>query len=405
MRKSEKRLTNEFKYLQNNPLRNIKILLIKNNIYKWLIELIGPDNIPYKGGIFYFVLDFPDNYPFKPSNTPLFITKVIHPCIHDDGYLCPCTYDDVTNSWGPTNKVTDIIEKIYTLFVNVDFYNDCSKSFNISLCLMNSLFGFSYEGKLEELKSKCIERVKDSIIKEEFKNYSFYGKKYYNDELKKLLGDFFKENVKIHYTILNEIGKGAVGTVFKAENKYIGIPKAIKIINKKDIKESLNHKYINDQITIEEKYNKYINNIHNEISIMREFSFCNNSIGYYDCYENENEFAIIMELCDENLLSLIERKKEFKKEEIYDILIQLNNIVKLMEEKNINHRDLKPENILILYLNKEKTSYEIKLSDYSQSKKLTNLKEKCKTITGTMLTMAPEVLMKNNIIINVIYGV
>ena len=394
MRKSEKRLTNEFKNLQNNPLPNIKAFLIKDNIYKWLIELIGPDNTPYKGGIFYFALDFPDNYPFIPPNTPLFISKVIHPCIHYNGYLCPYTYDDVTNVWSPTNKVANIIEKIYALFVNANFYNNCSKSFNISQFSMDSLFGFnySYKGNLEEFTSKCIERVKDSIIKEEFKNYSFEGKKYYSNELKKLLGDFFKENVKIHYTILNEIGKGAVGTVFKAENKYIGIPNAIKIINKKDIKESLDHKYINDQNTIEEEYNKYINNIHNEISIMRECSFCNNSIGYSDCYENENEFAIVMELCDENLLSLIKRKKEFKKEEIYDILFQLNNIFKLMEEKNIIHRDLKPENILILYLNKEKTRYKIKLSDYSQSKKLTNLKEKCKTITGSMLTMAPEVL-------------
>jgi len=133
MRKSEKRLTNEFKNLQNNPLPNIKAFLIKDNIYKWLIELIGPDNTPYKGGIFYFALDFPDNYPFIPPNTPLFISKVIHPCIHYNGYLCPHTYDDdVRNNWCPTNKVTNIIEKIYVLFVNANFYNDCSKSFNIT---------------------------------------------------------------------------------------------------------------------------------------------------------------------------------------------------------------------------------------------------------------------------------
>ena len=382
LRKSEKRLTNEFKYLQNNPLPNIKILLIKDNIYKWLIELIGPNNSPYKGGIFYFVLDFPTNYPFKPSDTPLFISKVIHPCIHYDGYLCPCTYDEVTNSWSPTHKVADIIEKIYNLFVNVNFYNDCHRSFNISNC--------GYEGKNEELNNKCIERVKDSIIKEDFKNYSFNGKKY-SGELKKYLGDFFKENVEIHYTILNEIGYGAIGRVFKAIN-YYGIPNAIKIINKNKIKESLNDIYINDQNKIEKEYIKYIENLHNESSIMRECSFCNNSIYYFDCYENENEFAIVMELCDENLLSLIKRKKEFKKEEIYDILIQLNNIFKIMKEKNIIHRDLKPENILIKYHNEEKTMYNIKLSDYSSSKKLTNLKEKCKTINGSMLTMAPEVL-------------
>ena len=381
--KSEKRLTNEFKYYQNNPLPNIKILPIKDNIYKWIIEIIVPDNTPYKGGIFYFVLNFPDNYPFKPSDTPLFISKVIHPCIHEDGYLCPCTYDKITNVWSPTHKVANIIEFIYSLFINVDFYNDCLKSFNVCTC--------GYEGSLEELNKKCIERVKDSIINEEFKNYSFYGKEY-SDELKKYLGDFFKENAKIHYTILSDIGKGAFGLVFKAKNKYFERPVAIKIINKKDIKERLNDIYIHDQNKIEEEYINIIKNIHNESSIMKECSICNNSIHYFESYENENEFAFVMELCDENLLSLIKRKKEFKKEEIYDILIQLNNIFKIMVEKNIIHRDLKPENILIKYHDTQKTEYEIKLSDYSSSKKLTNLLQKCKTINGTTITMAPEVL-------------
>ena len=46
---------------------------------------------------------------------------------------------------------------------------------------------------------------------------------------------------------------------------------------------------------------------------MREWNIYNNSIGYLDCYENENEFAFDMELCDENLLSLIKRKNGFKK--------------------------------------------------------------------------------------------
>ena len=66
---------------------------------------------------------------------------------------------------------------------------------------------------------------------------------------------------------------------------------------------------------------------------MRDCSICNNSIKYYDYYDNgnENEFVFIMELCDANLMSLIQRKNGFTKEEIYYYFIQLN--IKVMEKK------------------------------------------------------------------------
>ena len=53
-----------------------------------------------------------------------------------------------------------------------------------------------------------------------------------------------------------------------------------------------------------------------------------------------------MELCDKNLLQLLnkrvmEKGKGFSIEEIYEIMEQLNNTFKIMKENNIIHRDLK----------------------------------------------------------------
>ena len=100
-----------------------------------------------------------------------------------------------------------------------------------------------------------------------------------------------------------------------------------------------------------------------------------------------------MELCDDNLINLLNTKNTgFNKDEIYDILNQLNNTFKIMWKNNIIHRDLKLENILIKYENKEKSKFIVKLSDYGVSRKMLSLSKKCNTFAGTVLTMSPEIM-------------
>ena len=120
-----------------------------------------------------------------------------------------------------------------------------------------------------------------------------------------------------------------------------------------------------------------------------------NTVKFYEYFHTENEFCIVMELCDENLLQKLSRKeanKGFNIDEIYNILNQLNNSFRIMKENNIIHRDLKLQNILVKYTNKEKTDYILKLSDFGISKHLLTFTKKLSTQIGTMNTMAPEVL-------------
>ena len=136
-------------------------------------------------------------------------------------------------------------------------------------------------------------------------------------------------------------------------------------------------------------------NILNEIIIMR---MCNsndnniNSVKFYECYDTENEFVIVMELCDNDLKKILREKKSFNKDEIKEILQQLNNTFKIMINNKIIHRDLKLENILVKYINEKKNRFIVKLSDFGVSRKLNTLTQKCITHTGTMFYMAPEIL-------------
>ena len=122
-----------------------------------------------------------------------------------------------------------------------------------------------------------------------------------------------------------------------------------------------------------------------------------NTVKYYESYQTKDEFAIVMELCDVNLLKyLVEiKQKPFDEEEIYDVLSQLNYTFRIMVETLLVHRDLKLENILIKYENKNKTKYTYKLTDYGASKQLLALTKKLQTTIGTCNYMAPEVLQRN----------
>ena len=58
-----------------------------------------------------------------------------------------------------------------------------------------------------------------------------------------------------------------------------------------------------------------------------------NSVKYYQHFETDHEFAIVMELCDGNLNDFIQ--KDLNINDMYELLIQLNNTFKIMKENKI----------------------------------------------------------------------
>ena len=80
--------------------------------------LIGPDDTPYKGGIFSFKILFPQNYP-KQCPEIFFTTPIYHVNVNPvncDG--CPLGKVSVSflNWWDEKSKIREILIKLYTIF-------------------------------------------------------------------------------------------------------------------------------------------------------------------------------------------------------------------------------------------------------------------------------------------------
>lgn len=121
----------------------------------------------------------------------------------------------------------------------------------------------------------------------------------------------------------------------------------------------------------------------NEIKILKNIK--NKNICTLLDFEIHNSiFYLKLEKCDYNLRNYIENKCDLYNFEICSGII---NGLKYLHKMNIVHRDLKPENILI------KNNINAKICDFGLSKILDNDKQYMKTICGTPLYMAPEIII------------
>ena len=182
------------------------------------------------------------------------------------------------------------------------------------------------------------------------------------------------------YVLEKSIGKGAFGLVYKAhdihkENKLY----AVKLLDKKKINKS---KYLKKALQ-------------KEVEIMDLLSH-ENSVKLIDYFENDENYHIVMELCDTDLDELLKfqyrkNNKGFNELQLWMILNQLNKIVQKMRENNIIHRDLKLKNIMVKKdQNVEIIGFIVKLSDFGFSKQL-NDGDLTGTCLGSPATQAPEV--------------
>ena len=196
------------------------------------------------------------------------------------------------------------------------------------------------------------------------------------------------------YELGKKIGGGGFGTIkeatIKNKDKKEEEKVAVKIIDKDHIINSFIGENDYNVPTEEQKQSIY-KEIYNEINVMQLVQEKNNrnTVKYLEKYDNDNELAIIMELCDNDLKKMLAKKqKPFNDKEVLEILTQLNNTFIILYEHKIYHRDLSLDNILI---KEEKDKIIYKLSDYGISKKLVTLKKHFSTKAGKNDYMAPEI--------------
>ena len=275
---------------------------------------------------------------------------------------------------------------IYLLYFNV-FPFDGIKREEVLRNITEDTINKLEKVKDEDLNNLIIELLKIEPTKRitwnDYFSHSFFRKRMN-------FRDFYNCDLQLLDTCID-------GRIYRGEDKRNGQKKAIKIMNIRLIRASL-RRNPNDIITDENlrpRIARYFNEVNN-MKILQGLNHENQNAVIFDEYFNtEDEFVIIMELCDGNLLDyFLRRNNELNVEEIHDIISQLNNSFKEMVKNKILHRAIKPKNILIKYLNEEKTKFLVKLKLNDDSGLLNSSNELIspEQINRNLEIYAPEVL-------------
>jgi len=170
------------------------------------------------------------------------------------------------------------------------------------------------------------------------------------------------------YRIIEKIGEGGMGVVFKAEDTVLKRVVALKILNKTLVADKRN-------------LERFFSEARSTASLTQA-----NIVTVYDVGQIKDDYFISMEYIEgENFMSLIRRKKTFSPSQIIFIAIKLFKALDYSHRKGIIHRDIKPHNIMIT---KQK---EIKIMDFGLAVILGDQKKgESGVITGTPYYMSPE---------------
>ncbi|CAD8160277.1 unnamed protein product [Paramecium octaurelia] len=171
-----------------------------------------------------------------------------------------------------------------------------------------------------------------------------------------------------HYLLGKTLGVGSFGKVKLARHNITNTQVAIKIINKKRMKNS----------KLEDKISR-------EIRYMRHFNHPN-VIKLYEVLDTAGDIFVVMEYAEKGeLFDLIAQRGKLPEAEARHFFLQILSGVDYCHHNLIAHRDLKPENILISHNNT------LKIGDFGLSNKMNDGKY-LKTPCGSPNYAAPEVI-------------
>jgi len=110
-----KRIQKELVDLGRDPPANCSAGPIdEKDQYHWQATIMGPEDSPYSGGVFFLNIHFPADYPFKPAKIN-FTTRIYHPNINSNGAIC---LDILKEQWSPALTISKVLLSISSLLTD-----------------------------------------------------------------------------------------------------------------------------------------------------------------------------------------------------------------------------------------------------------------------------------------------
>ncbi|CAC5416460.1 FU [Mytilus coruscus] len=179
---------------------------------------------------------------------------------------------------------------------------------------------------------------------------------------------YWKNKLKMdNYHVLEIIGEGSFGKVYKGRKKFSSQVVALKFIPKVG------------------KPEKELRNLRREIEIMRNLHH-ENIIEMLDSFETDKEVVVVTDYAEGELFQILEDDGSLPEEQVQVIACQLVSALYYLHSHRILHRDMKPQNILL------GKGGIIKLCDFGFARAMSFNTLVLTSIKGTPLYMSPELV-------------
>ncbi|XP_043118026.1 serine/threonine-protein kinase Nek10 isoform X2 [Puntigrus tetrazona] len=183
------------------------------------------------------------------------------------------------------------------------------------------------------------------------------------------------------YAVLDHLGSGAFGSVFKVRKQSGQNILALKEVN------FHNPAFGKDKRSRDSSAEKIVS----ELTIIKEQMSHPNIVKYFKTFLEADKLYIVMELIEgaplaEHFSSLKEKRQTFTEERVWNIFIQICLALRyLHKEKRIVHRDLTPNNIMLGERDK------VTITDFGLAKQKQE-NSKLTSVVGTILYCCPEIV-------------
>ncbi|KAF7205851.1 serine/threonine-protein kinase 36 isoform X1 [Nothobranchius furzeri] len=171
------------------------------------------------------------------------------------------------------------------------------------------------------------------------------------------------------YDVLELVGEGSFGRVYKGRKKFTGQVVALKFMPKVDRSE------------------KELRSLKREIEIMRGLQHPY-IVQFFDSFETETEVVVVTEYAEGQLFQILEDDGHLPEIQVREIACQLVSALYYLHSHRILHRDMKPQNILL------GKNGMVKLCDFGFARAISVSTLVLTSIKGTPLYMSPELVQE-----------